>query len=250
VITGERVTTDSGGFNPTYQRHVAAYRLCAPLLPAGRVLDLGCGVGHSYRELAPRETVGVDLDAGALAGQERETVRADMRRLPFGDRSFQSVLSVQSIEHVPDPEAVLREVVRVLEPAGRAVFVTPNRLTFGLPDEIIDPYHYVEYDPRELGALCAPFFAGVRLAGIHGSPAYEALVALERIELRRLLARDPLRLRRLVPRRVRQRLYDWRLTRDRANPRPGAPDITPDDFTLRGDELDRSLDVVAIADLA
>ena len=107
MITGERVTTDSGGFNPTYQRHVAAYRLCAPLLPAGRVLDLGCGIGHSYRELAPRDSIGVDLDAGALAGQERETVRADMRRLPFADRSFASVLSVQSIEHVPDPDAVL-----------------------------------------------------------------------------------------------------------------------------------------------
>jgi len=250
VITGERVTTDSGGFNPTYQRHVAAYRLCAPLLPAGRVLDLGCGIGHSYRELAPRVTVGVDLDAGALAGQERETVRADMRRLPFGGRSFAAVLSVQSIEHVPDPEAVLREVARVLEPGGRAVFVTPNRLTFGRPDEIIDPYHYVEYDARQLAALCAPFFAGVEVAGIHGSPAYEALVAAERAELARLLALDPLRLRRLVPRRLRQRLYDWRLTRDRVTPRPGAPDITPADFTLRRDDLDRSLDVVAIADLA
>ena len=192
MITGERVSTDAGGFNPTYQRHVAAYRLCAPLLPAGRVLDLGCGTGHSYRELAPRDTVGVDLDADALAGQERETVRADMRRLPFGDGSFQSVLSVQSIEHVPDPEAVLREVVRVLEPSGRAVFVTPNRLTFGRPDEIIDPYHYVEYDATQLGALCAPFFAAVDLAGIHGSAAYEELVAAERTELARLLALDPL----------------------------------------------------------
>lgn len=250
MITGERVTTDAGGFNPTYQRHVAAYRLCAPLLPAGRVLDLGCGTGHSYRELAPRDTVGVDLDTEALAGQDRETVRADMRRLPFGDGSFASVLSVQSIEHVPDPEAVLREVVRVLEPSGRAVFVTPNRLTFGLPDEIIDPYHYVEYDAPQLGALVGQFFARVELAGIHGSLAYDALVAAERAELRRLLALDPLRLRRLVPRRLRQRLYDWRLTRDRVTPRPGAPDITPDDFTLRRDGLDRALDVVAIADLA
>jgi SAM-dependent methyltransferase len=248
MITGERVSTDAGGFNPTYQRHVAAYRLCAPLLPAGRVLDLGCGTGHSYRELAPRDSVGVDLDAEALAGQERDTVRADMRRLPFGDGSFASVLSVQSIEHVPDPEAVLREVVRVLEPAGRAVFVTPNRLTFGRPDEIIDPYHYVEYDARQLRTLCAPFFGTVDLAGIHGSAAYEELVAAERTELARLLALDPLRLRRLAPRRLRQRLYDWRLTKDRATARPGATDITPDDFTLRRDDLDRALDVVAIAD--
>ena len=97
LVTGERVVTAEGGFNPTYQRHVATYRLCAPLLPAGRVLDLGCGVGHSFAELAPRETFGVDLDPEALAGQERETHVADMRALPFADGAFASVLSVQSI---------------------------------------------------------------------------------------------------------------------------------------------------------
>ena len=145
TVTGERVTTPAGGFNPTWRRHVAAYRVCARLLPPGRTLDLGCGVGHSYELLAPRETVGVDIDAEALAGQDRETHAADMRDLPFADASFGSVLSVQSIEHVPDPERVLAEVRRVLEPGGVAVFVTPNRLTFGRPDEIIDPYHYVEY---------------------------------------------------------------------------------------------------------
>ena len=68
TITGERVTTPAGGFNPTWQRHVAAYSLCAPFLGPGRALDLGCGIGHSYSVLAPRPTVGVDIDPGALAG--------------------------------------------------------------------------------------------------------------------------------------------------------------------------------------
>ena len=80
VTGGERVTTPAGGFNPTWQRHVAAYEASTPLLPEGRILDLGCGVGHSYHLLAPRETVGVDIDPEALAGQERETHVADMRR--------------------------------------------------------------------------------------------------------------------------------------------------------------------------
>ena len=50
-------------------------------LRGARILDLGCGIGHSCHLLAPRETVGVDLDAAALEGQERETVVADMRAL-------------------------------------------------------------------------------------------------------------------------------------------------------------------------
>ena len=69
------------------------------------MLDLGCGVGHSYEALAPRETVGVDIDPAALAGQGRETHVADMRALPFADASFDSVLAVQSLEHVAGSRA-------------------------------------------------------------------------------------------------------------------------------------------------
>jgi SAM-dependent methyltransferase len=248
MITGERVSLSTGGFNPTFQRHVAAYRLCASLLPTGRVLDLGCGVGHSYAELAPRETVGVDLDPHALAGQDRETHVADMRRLPFGPATFASVLSVQSIEHVPDPESVLAEVARVLTPDGRAVFVTPNRLTFGRPDEIIDPYHYIEFDAGELESLCAASFATVEIRALCGSPRYMAVYDAERRELDRLLALDPLRLRRFIPRALARRLYDRRLRTARAEPMPGALEISPEDFFLSVDGLREALDLVAICD--
>lgn len=245
-VTGERVSTPEGGFNATWQRHVAAYRLCAGLLPPGRVLDLGCGVGHSFRELTPRESVGLDLDGAALEGQERETVVADMREIPLPDQSFGSVLAVQSIEHVPDPRRVLVEVGRVLEPDGVAVFVTPNRLTFARPDEIIDPYHHLEYDAGELRALCAPFFDQVELYGLFGSERYLGFVDSELRKLDALLAKDPLRLRRLVPRRARQRLYDWRLRRERSRPHPGAEAIEVDDFELRSDGLAQALDVIAV----
>ena len=248
-VTGERVTTPAGGFNPTWQRHVAAYALCAPLLgdpSRGKVLDLGCGVGHSFALLAPRETVGMDSDPAALAGQDRETVVGDMRAIPFADGTFAAVLSVQSIEHVPDPERVLAEVVRVLQPGGAAVLVTPNRLTFARPDEIIDPYHFREYDPGELRALCAPFFAEVEIRGLFGSPRYLELVAQERARLDALLARDPLRARRFVPRRARQALYDVLLTRARRVADPRAAAIGPGDFDLRAEGLEHALDVVAV----
>ena len=246
TVTGERVSTPAGGFNPTWQRHVAAYRLTAALLPPGRVLDLGCGVGHSFSELAPRESVGLDLDPTALGGQQRHTVVADMRQIPFPAGVFASVLSVQSIEHVPDHRRVLAEVARVLESEGTAIFVTPNRLTFARPDEIIDPYHYVEYDHVELQAACEPYFESVDMHGLFGSDRYLELVAGERLKLDALLRKDPLRLRRFLPRGVLQRLYDRRLTAERENPHPGAAAITVDDFGLRTEGLEQSLDVVAV----
>jgi SAM-dependent methyltransferase len=246
-VTGERVSSPDGGFKPTWERHVAAYAAAAELLPPdGPVLDVGCGVGHSYDLLAPRETVGVDVEPQALAGQQRRTIVADMRDLPLPDASFGCFLSVQSIEHVPDPDRALAEARRVLEPGGTAVFVTPNKLTFSPPGEIIDPYHEVEYDEHELRALCATFFTSVEMHGLFGSDRYLALVAGERRRLDQLLRRDPLRLRRFVPRRARQWAYDAQLRRERAQATPEAAAIEPGDFELRDGPLDEALDLVAV----
>lgn len=249
-VTGERITTPRGGFNPTWQRHVAAYGLCERFLGPGRVLDLGCGIGHSFQLLAPRETVGVDVEASVLEGQARETAVADMRDLPFEDGSFSSVLSVQSIEHVPDPAPAFREAVRVLEPGGVAVFVTPNRLTFGRPDEIIDPYHYVEYDADQLRRACEPHFDSVEIQGIFGSERYLEIVEAERERVDRVLGLDPLRLRRFVPRRVLQALYDGQLRRARRDPHPAADAIEPGDFSLGDERLDEALDLAAVCQLS
>jgi SAM-dependent methyltransferase len=245
-VTGERVSTAASGFNPTWQRHVAAYALCASLLPPGRVLDVGCGVGHSYELLAPRETVGLDVDPEALAGQGRETRVGDMRALPFEDGSFTSVLAVQAIEHVPDPGLAMAEARRVLEPGGAAVFVTPNRLTFGRPDEVIDPYHYVEFSAAELRSCCEPAFGQVELLGIFGSDRYLELVGAERRKLDRLLRLDPLRVRRIAPRWLRKRIYDRGLRRLRTAPDSSAAAIEPTDFELRGSDLAAALDLVAV----
>ncbi|HEX4108408.1 MAG TPA: class I SAM-dependent methyltransferase [Solirubrobacteraceae bacterium] len=246
MISGERVSTAVGGWGPTWERHVAAYALCGRFLGPGPVLDLGCGVGHSFELLAPRRTIGVDADEEALRGQARETACADMRALPFPDASFDSVLAVQSIEHVPDADRVLAETARVLSVDGVAVFVTPNRLTFGRPDEIIDPYHYVEYDAQELRLLLSPSFAEVNVYGLFGSERVEALLDDQARTMERVLSLDVLRLRRRLSRRARQRLYDAALTLARRRTDPRASEINAEDYWLDSGPLDAALDLVAV----
>ena len=246
-ISGERVSDPSGGFNPTWQRHVAAYAEAAKLLESdAQVLDVGCGHGHSYELLAPRETVGVDLFAGALAGQQRPTVCADMRALPFPDNSYSSLCCIHAIEHVPDPELAVAEAARVLGEDGVAVYVTPNRLTFGRPDEIIDPFHFIEFDQHQLRYLCLKSFESVEIYGIFGSERLLKFSARERVVLDRYLGLDPLRIRRFVPLRVKQILYDLLLNSRRKGSDPEAEAITVDDFYLDSSNLDDCLDVVAV----
>jgi SAM-dependent methyltransferase len=246
-VTGERAPLRPiSGFNPAWQRHSALYRLSAGFLGPGRVLDLGCGVGHSFALLGDVESVGVDNDPDALAGQQRETVVADMRDLPFADASFSAVVALHSVEHVANPALVVGEAARVLAPDGVALFATPNRLTFGRPDEIIDPYHYVELDPAELRDVCRTSFAKVEVLGLFGSERYLELFREERATLDRLLRLDPLRLRRLVPRRLRQSLYDALLRHHRPAGDARADAIDAGDFELRSEAVEQALDLLAV----
>lgn len=245
-ITGERIVTSHGGFNASWQRHLACYALTAPFLGDGTVMDLGCGTGHARGHLEPHPSVGVDLDRGALVGQGRPTVRADMRALPFRRGGFGAVACIHAIEHVPDPERVVAEVSKAVQPGGTAVFVTPNRLTFGRPDEVVDPYHYLEFDPEQLATLCAPFFPKVESFGVFGSARYLAFWAAERRKLTTMLRADALRLRRFIPRRGRQILYDWALSRARRAGDSAATAFTIDDFELRSEGLAEAQDVVAV----
>jgi SAM-dependent methyltransferase len=114
------------------------------LAPGSRVLDVACGSGGPARWLA-RETgatvVGVDSNrhavrtAGELARQEGLDALASFqqadagRPLPFDDASFDAVVCVDAINHLPDRAGVLRDWHRLLAPGGWALFTDPIVVT-------------------------------------------------------------------------------------------------------------------------
>lgn len=97
-------------------------------------LDLGSGVGWAANLAASDGAalvVGVDFAWRALQlGREHipnvTRVQADGCRLPLHSASFDTVLSLGSLEHFPDVDRGLSELARVLRPSGRAVVVVPN----------------------------------------------------------------------------------------------------------------------------
>lgn len=107
------------------------------LLPEsmGRLLDIGTGTGRLLELFAPRIVAGVGIDASrsmlALArarlsrqGLDHCLVRlADMYRLPLPDAAFDHVVLQMVLHYAEDPEAALREAVRVLKPGGTLVII-------------------------------------------------------------------------------------------------------------------------------
>lgn len=113
---------------------VVAMRLLQPG-PDDRILDLGAGAGwcSDLLQRLNRRSVAVDIAHEMLAvSRERRTgrpiaaVAGDLEKLPFADASFDKAVCLSAIHHVPDMAAALREIARVLTPAGVAVFSEPG----------------------------------------------------------------------------------------------------------------------------
>ncbi len=111
------------------------------------LLDVGCGVGHWGRCLAPFlradcVLTGVDREMRWVEEARRRSAEAgdrtsnffqgDVTRLPFPDESFDMVTCQTVLIHVPDPIRALREMIRVLAPGGLIVVVEPNNTAGGL----------------------------------------------------------------------------------------------------------------------
>jgi SAM-dependent methyltransferase len=118
---------------PTYDRFMGGItrRLVVPLLdaagvgPGSRVLDVATGPGYAAAEAAARgaSVIGVDVAEAMvrLAAELHPEIpvrQADAERLPFGERSFDAVVSNFLVPHLGRPERAVGELVRVLDVDG------------------------------------------------------------------------------------------------------------------------------------
>lgn len=126
--------------NEAYAEHLAAWNpalyakyadTLKPDRSGARALDVGCGVGQVVARLdeAGFEAHGVDVSQPNIERAQKVSVRCqlyDGRKLPFSDNHFASAGALNVLEHVDEPEAFIRELVRVVEPGGKIVLSSPN----------------------------------------------------------------------------------------------------------------------------
>lgn len=202
--------------------HTRRDRDLLPLLalqPGQAVLEVGCGTGAVARELAlltegAVRITAVDPSELVLEQARRETATAglgsfveaiayrqgDGRALAFPDASFAAALCSRVLIHTPEPEQLIAEMARVVEPGGRVLCIEPAhqfsalvadelraRTTAftnpnigrellgllrraGLREVIITPHVFVGQESPDLSAMRADFAAGrgLRAAAVRG----------------------------------------------------------------------------------
>ncbi|MBS1713124.1 MAG: class I SAM-dependent methyltransferase [Armatimonadetes bacterium] len=123
------------------------------------VLDLGCGTGALLSELGTTKTAfGLDFSEHAVGfcrqrGLPR-LVKGDAERLPFGDGSFDAVVSLDTFEHLERDKVAMAEAFRVLRPGGTIVLNVPAfRWLWGPHDVAL--MHFRRYTRNEVRELLA-----------------------------------------------------------------------------------------------
>jgi ubiquinone/menaquinone biosynthesis C-methylase UbiE len=132
-----------GGVDTPWHKMVVKHLEPKRDLVGKRILEIGCGRGGFACWLAkqaerPKHIVAADfattaVQKGRTFAEEHKISGiswevADVQNIAHKDASFDTVISCETIEHVPSPKRALSEVARVLRPGGRLLLSTPNYL--------------------------------------------------------------------------------------------------------------------------
>lgn len=238
-LTGERTVPGIVEENYWFRRHEAAYLGLRPYCTDAFVLEAGCGEGYGADLLArdAKLVLGVDYDSltsrhVAKAYPSVRVVRGNLATLPIRSSTVDVVANLQVLEHLWDQVGFLRECLRVLRPGSRLLITTPNRLTFSPGrDTPLNPFHTRELEPSEMDSLVrdagfeVEFLGGLR----HG---------------RRLLELDAALGGSIIDAQVAVAVA--------GTPWPDAlrdavASVTAADFVITADDMESSLDIVAVA---
>ena len=160
-LVPDRLDPEDPAARESLELHLARYAFAARMARPGRLLDCACGVGYGTRWLvdqnpALRPALGVDVSAEAVghavsryADEGVRFVVADAMR--FEDpEGFDTVVSLETLEHVEDPAGFFARLVHLLRPGGVLVASVPTT-----PSVDLNPHHRSDFTERSFAALGA-----------------------------------------------------------------------------------------------
>lgn len=183
--TGERMIPAYHKSHMVYGEHIVRYEAAQKLVKGKTVLDIASGSGYGSALLGQtaKKVYGVDVNEDAIAyakknyaAQRVEFLLGDGTKIPLETGAVDIVVSFETIEHIENYEAFMKEVKRVLKPDGLLILSTPNDVEF--PET--NHFHIHEFKEKELEQLVGRYFKYTK-SYFQGTWLYNALLTKEQL---------------------------------------------------------------------
>ncbi|OIO17097.1 hypothetical protein COV56_01915 [Candidatus Kuenenbacteria bacterium CG11_big_fil_rev_8_21_14_0_20_37_9] len=157
-----------------YQEHIRRYHFCLPFIKNKKVLDIACGIGYGAKLMADNQALEVfagDVSSSAISIARKKYVannlhfqQMDALAIPFSNNYFDTIVSLETIEHIGRYERFMSEISRCLKFGGTLVLSTPNRKSVKRLD-VSNQFHIKEFTQDELLELLDVYFKNIELFG-------------------------------------------------------------------------------------
>jgi ubiquinone/menaquinone biosynthesis C-methylase UbiE len=179
-IEKERLTNKVKLPNWVYKEHEARYNFSSAYIENKIVIDCACGSGAGtfiFSQSKPKTIKAFDVSADAIEEAkikcqgkgEIDFQISSALKLPLSTEYANTYISLETIEHLQDADAFLKEVARVLKTSGMFICSTPNRVVTNpgkaLRDRPANKFHLREYSKDEFELLLKKYFSHVDLYG-------------------------------------------------------------------------------------
>ena len=158
-ILPDQISVDDAAAQLSLNLHLERYRFaCEHLLP-GRVLDIACGTGYGTWQLAECSDdvcTGVDVSAETIAyaanryAHPRTRFTCSELLLYTNEHRFHNIVSLETIEHLPEPERAVGHLFKLLLPGGRLIVSAPIT-----PSVDANPFHVNDFTATSFRRLFA-----------------------------------------------------------------------------------------------
>ncbi len=165
-FTGERYIPQVHG--NIELEHIHRYLQALTITSGKDVLDIASGEGYGSAMLAKKanQVIGVDISIEAIkhARKQYQMDNLDFMvgsclDIPLPDASIDLVVSFETIEHVDQHDQMMKEIKRVLRPAGTLLISSPDKYYYSIEPGYINPYHKKELYQHEFKNLLSTFFS-------------------------------------------------------------------------------------------
>jgi 2-polyprenyl-3-methyl-5-hydroxy-6-metoxy-1,4-benzoquinol methylase len=144
-------------------QHQKRYQFAKKYIKGKNVLDIACGLGYGSYEIAmwgAKKVIGMDIDMHSINSAKKNYKNNNLaflvgnaESIPLKSNYMDVVISYETIEHLTNPKAFIKEIKRILNKDGILILSTPNKeISYG-----DNPYHLKEYSLHELTVLLAEF---------------------------------------------------------------------------------------------